>query len=35
MWAWITTWSDRAILRDSLRSLADAIDSNETDILDD
>ena len=35
MWAGITTWADRAMLRDSLHSLADAIDSNETDILDD
>lgn len=35
MWAGITTWADRAMLRDSLHSLADAIDSSETDILDD
>lgn len=35
IWTGITTWVDRVMYRDSLHGLADAIDSNDVDYLDD
>lgn len=34
LWTWISTWADRALLRDALSWLADSIDGNEIDLLD-
>lgn len=34
LWTWISTWADRSMLRDALYGLSWAIDTSETDLLD-
>lgn len=34
LWTGVSTWADRWLFRDALRWMADSIDNNETDLLD-